>query len=127
MVPVRLVDPGRADLIVRGRVINYTRRSGIRSPQNKLLETGVRITVEASLIDPTQRYGPKGEPLPPRVLRHTITLAESGYRLDENDGERAARQRAMRNLADRLTLDLFGPVAYEPDANTVQTEELDTY
>jgi hypothetical protein len=112
---------------VRAPAITYPRRSGTRSPQTKLLPTGVRTTVDASLIDPTQRYAPTGEPLPPRVLRHTITLAESGYRLDENDGERAARQRAMRNLADRLTLDLFGPVAYEPDANTVQTEELDTY
>lgn len=127
MLPARQVEPSSADLIVRGRVIDYSRRSGIRSPDNELLETGIRITVEASLLDPTERYGPKGQKLPPRVLRTARTLAESGYRLDEPDGERAARARAMRNLADRLALDLFGPVAYEPDTNTAQTEEPDSY
>jgi hypothetical protein len=127
MLPARQVDPGVADLIVRGRVIDYSRRSGIRSPDNELLETGVRITVEATLLDPSVRYGPKGEQLPPRVLRRALTLAESGYRLDEVNGERAARARAMRNLADRLTLDLFGPVAYEPDVDTAQTQEPESY
>jgi len=127
MLPARQVDPRDADLVVRGRVIDYSRRSGIRSPDNELLETGVRITVEASLVDPTERYGPTGERLPLRVLRHTVTLAESGYRLDETDGENAARARAMRNLADRLALDLFGPVAYEPESDTAQTQEPESY
>lgn len=125
MLPTRVTDPAQADLIVQGRVIDYSRRTGIRSPNNELLETGVRIWVEATLIDPTRRLGPQGELLPPRVLRRSRTLSESGYRLEEPDGERAARARALRNLADRVTLDLFGPVAYEPDTNSAQSQELD--
>lgn len=122
----RLVDPRQADLIVRGRVVNYSRRSGIRSPQNQRLETGVRITVEASLLDPTLRLDRDGNPLPPLVLRKARTTTESGFRLAEVDGERAARARAMRNLADRLTLDLFGPVAYEAPEDADSSQELDS-
>jgi hypothetical protein len=127
MVNLRLVDPARADLIVRGRVIDYSRRSGIKSPQNQLLETGVRITVEASLIDPTRRFDPQGKLLTLRVLRQARTTAESGFRIVEPDGERAARARAMRNLADRLALDLFGAVAYEPGDDPTQSQEPESY
>lgn len=127
MLPVRIVDPTRADLIVRGRVVDYSRRGGIRSPENKLLETGIRITVEASLIDPKPQFDRNGNPLPPRVLRRARTFTESGYRIEETDGERAARARALRNLADRLTLDLFGAVAYEPIEPAAQSQEPESY
>lgn len=127
VVPLRLVDPARADLIVRGRVVDYSRRSGIRSPTNQLLETGVRITVEASLLDPAPRYDKQGKLLPVKLLRKTITTTESGYRIVEPDGERAARARAMRNMADRLALDLFQAVAYEPSEDETQTQEPESY
>ncbi|HUR26918.1 MAG TPA: LPS assembly lipoprotein LptE [Planctomycetota bacterium] len=127
MVHLRLVDPARADLIVRGRVIDYSRRAGVKSPQNQLLETGVRITVEAFLIDPTRRFDPQGRLLTLRVLRQARTTTESGYRIVEPDGERAARKRAMRNLADRLALDLFGAVAYEPGDDPTQSQEPESY
>ena len=127
MVPGRLVAPAEADLVVRGRVVNYSLRDGIRSPEDKLLETGVRITVEASLVDLERRLGPEGEVLPPRVLRKTRTVSERGYRIEETNGQQDARARAMRNLADRLTLDLFGPVVYEPDEAGTQTQELGSY
>ena len=125
MLPVRIVDPLEADLIVRGRIVDggYSRRSGIRSPENRLLETGVRISVEASLIDPRRRVDSEGNPLPPRVLRVARTSTESGYRLEEPDGERAARARALRNMVDRLALDLFGAVAYEPGYEPAQTQD----
>lgn len=129
MLPVRIVDPTKADLIVRGRVLNkgYSRRGGIRSPDNKLLETGIRISVEATLVDPTRRYDSNGALLPPRVLRRAATTTDSGYRIEEPDGERAARARALRNMVDRLTLDLFGAVAYEPAEEAAQTQEPGSY
>ncbi len=127
MLPVRLVDPANADLIVRGRVADYSRRSGIRSPNNQLLETGVRITVEATLIDPVRRFDKKGKLVPLKILRTARAYTESGYRLLESDGERAARGRALRNLADRLALDLFGAVAYEPGDDAAQTQEPESY
>lgn len=127
MVPVRIVDPKHADLIVRGRVLDYSRRGGIRSEDNKLLETGVRISVEALLVDPKRQFDRDGKPLPPRVLRKAVTTTASGYRIEEPDGERAARARALRNLADRLTLDLFGAVAYEPGEEAAQTQEPESY
>jgi hypothetical protein len=120
MVHLRVVDPLRADVVVRGRILDYRKRGGIRSKDNQLLETGVRIAVDAELVDPTRRTGDDGKPLPPRVLRSARTSSESGFRLEEPDGERAARARVLRNLADRLALDLFGAVAYEPPADTPQ-------
>ncbi len=127
MVPVRVVDPLHADLVLRGKVLGYNRRGGIRSEDNKLLETGIQITVEASLVDPRRHFDRDGNPLPPRVLRRALTSTSSGYRIEEPDGERAARARAMRNLADRLTLDLFGAVAYEPPDPAAQTQEPESY
>ena len=127
MVAVRIVDPEGAELLVRGRVVDYSRRSGIRSPQNVLQETGVRITVEASLVDPKRRLDADGKPLPLRVLRQARTMSESGYRTEEPDGEAAARARALRNLADRLTLDLFGAVAYEPPDPAAQSQDTGSY
>jgi len=128
MLPLRLVAPARADLIVRGRVVNYSRRAGIRDPVlNRLQETGVIITVEANLIDPTRRFDAKGNLMPLRVLRRSRTTTDSGYRIVEPDGERAARARALRNMADRLALDLFGAVAYEPGDDAAQSQDPDSY
>ena len=127
MVRVRIVDPTHADLVLRGRVLGYNRRGGIRSQDNKLLETGIQITVEATLVDTKRQFDSDGNPLPPRVLRKAVTSTSSGYRIEEPDGERAARARAMRNLADRLTLDLFGAVAYEPTDPAAQTQEPESY
>ena len=50
MVAAELVTLDRADLVLRGTMEEYARRGGIRSPDNELLETGVRIGVEARLV-----------------------------------------------------------------------------
>jgi hypothetical protein len=128
MVRAPLVSPERSDLVVRGRIVGYSRRGGIRSPDNELLETGVRITVEARLVRPLAvnpegqpllgpdgkpMVGPDGKALTEQVIAFTRFTSESGYRLEEIDGERAARARVLRNIADRLALDLFSPLAYE--------------
>jgi len=150
MVHAPLVSPSGADLLVRGRLLAYERRSGIRSPQNVLLETGLRITVRAQLVRRRGPYLPSGgqgglppleqdggsdalgPPEPPRhfpedepelapeppppgdlVLREITFSAESGFRLQEPQGELRARERVLQSIADRVVLDLFSTLAYE--------------
>ena len=136
LVDARLTSPERADWIVRGRIVEYTRRGGIRSLDNRLLETGVNVAVEARLVR-AARPGPAvpapvaaeegagGEAVPgadeaeperdgAKVVARTRVSSQSGFRLDEPNGELRARERVLRSLADRIVLDLFAPVAYEP-------------
>ncbi len=49
LVDAPLVSPEVADLVLDGRLLDYSKRGGIRSPDNKQLETGVRVVVEARL------------------------------------------------------------------------------
>jgi len=97
------VDPAdRARTAVRGTVRQYHRRSGIRSPDNELLETGVYFEVEGSLWVP-------GAEAP---LRGPFTSSTwVGFVIEPTGAnEQAARQRAMRHVAEELVLDLFAPV-----------------
>lgn len=97
---VPLEPASQSQVIVRGRVVDYRFRGGVRSRENQLLETGLTITVEATLIDQRTRR-PIG---PPETASGSI-----GYPLDEVDGERTARDRALRHLCDELVLRLFAP------------------
>jgi hypothetical protein len=129
LLDARLTAPERADYVVRGRILSYEKRGGIRSEDNMLLETGVIIVVEAQLVRGRARVPDaevsateteaeaetKAEPgAEPGPLARTRATATAGFRLDEPDGERVARDRCLRNLADRIVLDLFAPLAYEP-------------
>lgn len=110
-VDTHLVSPEHADLVIRGRLIDYERRNGVRSPQNQLLETGVRITVEARLVRHSAEPGGKDI-----VLKEVRFDDESGYRVDEADqspGEFSAVNRILRRMSDRIVLELFVPVVYE--------------
>lgn len=96
-----LDDPAHAEVIVRGTVRQFRRRGGVRDEDNHLLETGVYIEVEASLIDRRS-----GRALgPPKISSGWI-----GFVLDEQDNEAHARERDMRKIADQVVLDLFTPV-----------------
>jgi len=97
-VPIQ--PPEVAQVIVRGTITNYQRRGGVRTRDNALLETGLTITVEATLIDQRSRR-PIG---PPETASGSV-----GYLVDEQDGERSARDRALRKLCDELVLRLFAP------------------
>lgn len=131
MVHAPLVDPRRADLVLRGRIVSYTQRGGIRSPQNERLETGVNIAIEVQLVR-------RGVPLPPgvepgdapaepptkrsdrnttpataadeRVLRPLRLGQEFGFLLGEPLGEAQARRRTLQSLSDRVVLDLLGGI-----------------
>lgn len=135
LVHAPLVDPRDADLVLRGRIVEYRRRGGIRSTDNELLEDGVRITVEVQLVRrfPQSIVAPGPEPdrsalepasrddrstLPTtapneRVLRPMRATQEFGFRIAETNGEALARERTLLNLADRIVLDLFGTLSYE--------------
>lgn len=95
----RLVEPGRADAVLKGRIILYNRRGGIRSPDNVRLETGVRIDVEASLYV-------RGELEPRRKERFSSAV---GYTLDDPNNETDARNRALRHIAEEVVLTLLAP------------------
>lgn len=108
VVHARIVDPDEADYVVRGEVLSYARRRGIRSPDNVLLETGVRIAIRAELLEAPAPGDPEGRP---RTVRETRAATESGYRLEEPLGEADARDRVLRNLADEVVIELFGYLA----------------
>jgi hypothetical protein len=93
-----LVDPRRADLVVRGTILEFRRRSGVRSTDNQLLETGLRVHVEAELYDARLGAVVAGP------LRQDVWV---GYTLDQTANEREARDRALRNVAEEVVLDLF--------------------
>lgn len=95
----RLVSPERARGVIRGTLIRYQRRNGIRSQDNQLLETGITIEVEAGLYV-------RGSETPLRTAR---ALTSVGYVLDAPGNERVARERALRHIAEELVLELFGP------------------
>lgn len=115
-VRMPLVAPNQADLVVRGRILEYQRRAGIRSDENRLLETGVRLRVESWAVD-TRSNEIISSP-PPTTVDVGYVVGQGRFDLSTDDttvrnrplelrNEREARDRALRNLSERLILDLF--------------------
>jgi len=98
LVHAPLVAPRKADLIVRGRLTEYRRRAGVRSTAGVLMESGIRISIEASLV----RNGDG------TILATASNALWSGFVTGDPDREAAARARALRHLAETTILDLFG-------------------
>ena len=111
LVNAPLVSPTDADYVIDGKVVTYERRGGIRSKDNVLLETGVRITVVGRLLRRSRLPGGSADPLG-EVLRQVTVTDERGYLLEDPLGEPNARELVLRNIADRLVLDLFADQAY---------------
>jgi hypothetical protein len=107
IVRAPLVSPDRAEYRIDGRMLDFRRRNGIRDTDNTLLETGVRITVEARLERLNASTGER------EVLRRIEVQDERGYALSDSGGEAAARARALRNIADRVVIDLFADLAWD--------------
>lgn len=97
-VPLPLVDPDKSELLIRGRLVEFSRVGGIRDLNNQLLESGVRIVAEAWTVRRST-----GELISPK----TSARATVGYPVGNASGERDARERAIRHLAEVLTIDLF--------------------
>lgn len=103
-VDLPLVSPAQADLVVRGEVLEYRRRGGVRTEENELVETAVFIRARAELYD--RRRG--------HAVGEAVQAQEwSGFALDDPSNEDAARQRALRHVAVSLILELFEPRASE--------------
>lgn len=99
-----LVAPGEADLVVRGEILEYRRRGGVRNRDNQLVETAVFVRARAELFDRRQGH----------ALGSAVQAQEwSGYALDDPANEQAARQRALRHVAVSLILGLFEPRSAE--------------
>lgn len=101
-----VVDPSEAQLVIRGSLVDFRRRSGIRNSDNELLETGIRIAVSAELFEVDS--GAKET-----SLATTSYASRSGYVLSDSNGESAATARVLDNVAQWVVLDLFAPLAYE--------------
>lgn len=93
-----VVAPGRARLLLRGEVLEYRRRSGIRSRENVQLETGLTVRARAFLVDARDE----------RVVAAPVTVStQIGYALDRRTvNEAEARRRVLGNLAQRIVLEL---------------------
>jgi hypothetical protein len=101
LTDTRIESPSRAEVFIRGTIKVFQRRGGVRSADNKLLETGIYIEVEATLIDRRS-----GRALgPPKRAGPSI-----GYVLDDPGNEARTKDRLLRHIADQLVLDLFAPV-----------------
>lgn len=96
-----IAPPSLAEVVVRGTVRTYQRRGGVRSTENVLLETGVYVEIESSLVERAT-----GRPLGPPVRFGRWV----GFVLDDPANEPRARERVLRHIADELVLNLFAPV-----------------
>ena len=102
-VGLDLDDPRKADLVIRGSILDFRRRGGVRSEENELLEGSTRIEVLAELVRASD-----GEVLSTATTGLWADWAIGGPGLTGPGlGEDAARTRLFANLADRLVLDLF--------------------
>jgi hypothetical protein len=97
-VPLHLVAPEQSELVIEGRLVDFNRVRGVRSPMNQLMESGVQITAEAWVVKRSS-----GE----RISTPITAQATVGYAIGDSRGERAARKRALRQLAEILIVDLF--------------------
>jgi hypothetical protein len=101
LTDITIESPTRAEIVIRGTVKVFQRRNGVRNPENQLLETGIYVSADATLID--RKSGRAlGAPA------HAGTWV--GYVLDQPENEEEARNRVLKHIADQLVLDLFAPV-----------------
>ena len=131
LVQAPLVRPEDADLVLRGSIAGYRRRTGIRNQDNRLLETGVLIEIKAELItrraliaaaraeaEAAEAAEAGGTATPAAVengSRAQDVRVWSGHALDNVGNEGAARNRALRYLAETIVLELFSEAPQEDE------------
>lgn len=112
LVDADLTAPGQADVVIRGKLTRYTRRGGIRSPDNELLQTGIIIWADVELVERVT-----GE-----VLVGPMEVAvDLGFSLTGTGMESEARRRGLVNLSERIALDLFTANALRTREEAVET------
>ena len=111
MVASPLVSPGRADYRIEGRVVEYRRRTGIRDIDNRRLESGVQIIVSARLVRAVAPGG-RADDDSSRIVREITVSDERGFLFADPLGEASARDEVLRNVADRIVIDLMADSAW---------------
>ena len=106
---LRLVAPAEADLVIRGRIVDFRRLGGIRAADNELVEAQDEIRVELSLVESAtgNELGSAS-----RGLRSGFVTSIDVAPTNAED-EREIQLRLARNLAEGLILELFDPLDYE--------------
>ena len=114
--------PQDADLVLRGQILDYRGRGGVRSDTNVLLEASTEIRVALELFEPGTGA----------VIATAERSLEAGFLADpltspfRPTDSFPARDRIVRNLAEGLVLDLFAPPSYEVSRSASDAEsELD--
>ena len=98
LVGAPLATPRDADWVLEGEIVEVRRRAGIRSTDNRILETAVRVRIEARLVD--RRSGAV-------TAATTEPYVWGGYALDQPGNEDLSEDRVLRYLAETIVLDLF--------------------
>jgi hypothetical protein len=101
LTDVPIGEPATAEVVMRGTILEYHYRDGIRSSDNELLETGLYVQVEAGLYD-----NASDRPLGPQ-RRAQVWI---GYVVDDPTAASNAQDRAIRHVAEELVLELFAPL-----------------
>lgn len=113
LIEAPLASPTKADLVVRGEILEYRRRGGVRTGGNELVETGVKIVARAELVD--RRTG--------ALVSPPVTASVwSGYSLDNPLNEEFAADRALGYIAQTLVLELFHPGVTDAEALDAELE-----
>ena len=110
MVQAEVATPDRADVTVRGTILEYRRLYGVVGIENELQQTGVLIRLQAWLED--NRIGERiGDAvLFDQAVRYVIRVGEE---------EEGARREALAQLGQEILLDLFNQTDYLPESERV--------
>ncbi|MEM7308538.1 MAG: LPS assembly lipoprotein LptE [Planctomycetota bacterium] len=109
LVGLRLVAPEDADLVIRGRIGDYGRRGGIRGRDHQLLESAVRITVDARLERRAGQVVASSRAALPSGYVTANRVADDDFEVGGAREEDRARERLLRFLAEEIVLELFAP------------------
>ena len=104
MVSAPLKAPSRADLVVRGRIIDYYRLAGVFDKEGGLAGSGVVLLVRAWLVDTRTGERVGAEWQWSREVRYAIQVGQS---------ESGALELALTTLSQELVLDLFSQANYD--------------
>jgi len=98
LVDAPLLSPRHADLIVRGRVLEFFRTTGTRNRQNELVERRLAIRVRGELWSREEGR---------MIAGPAQGVTTVGYTTETLENERGARRQIIKNLSDEIILDLF--------------------
>jgi hypothetical protein len=115
MLDADLVAPDRAELVIRGQIVDFRRLYGVLSPDNELLQTGVRMTISAWIEDRSLEVR----------LGETLAFDQSvRYVVRTGEEQLGASHDAIEHIAQELLLDLFTQRSYETSGEDEPAEEL---